>query len=906
MNKMKQKRLCMALAGLGTVVFISTGVQAQQTERIEVTGSSIKRIDTETPSPVVVVTREQIQQSGQRDIAELLRNVSAASAGSQIDNSSGSFSGGASTVSLRGLGSAGTLVLLNGRRMSPAAYADPNTGNSTVYNLNSIPVDAIDRIEILKDGASAIYGSDAMAGVVNVILRRDYKGLEVAASYSSNEQSEWGQYRGSATMGFGDLAKQNFNIIASVEHYHRDPVNLREVQHVYAEDLTRLGNWRVTQSANGFPANYFRENVLGNGNFATFVAIDRNCPPGQITGTGTAQRCRYDFYNDINVAFKQNRNDGYLRGTLNLSANLSLFGELLYSNVKTNYFTTPASFSNAISVWGDSNGTLRQYRLILPVGHPDNPTNVPVAAAYSFADVGRRTDTQTNETTRGVLGLKGTFGAWDFETGLLHMKNEREDVNGGYLYFPGLVAAMNDRSYRFDGRQNSADVINRISTSFTELGESKITSLDMRASRDLMQMRGGPMAVAAGFEVRKEELNIVSDPKIVVGDIVGRGTSAARGDRNVTAIYAELSMPLIKNLETQVALRTEKYSDFGNTTTPKFGVKYTPIEQLALRGTYAKGFRAPALSQISESSVQAFNNGVRDPLRCPTFDATNRDCSTSFASYIRANKNLQPEKSDNYTLGFILAPTRDLNVAVDYWSIERRNQIDRFSATYLLARESAFPGAIVRDPNTATWLPGVPNSGPIFAVLRQFFNLAETKVNGVDVDASHVLRLPNGDRVNTGFSGTYLAHFKYAVAKGDPLVDQAGTFGGPADALPRFRGNLSSTWVHGPVAVTGRVNYTRGWFDGAGGTAAEGGGCFFSANQLLDPNCRVKPWTTFDLGVVYTGIKNLSLGVQVRNVENKNAPFDPNYELTTSSGFNSQFHNALGRYWTFNVSYKFL
>jgi iron complex outermembrane recepter protein len=699
----------------------------------------------------------------------------------------------------------------------------------------------------------------------------------------------------------GDLPKDGWNVVGSFEHYHRDPMSIRDVKNVDVADLVRLGAWRTTQSANGFPGNYFRENVLGNGNFATFVGVDKNCPSAQII----ASRCRYNTYQDVNVAFAQNRNDAYVRGTMNLSNTLTGFGELLYSRVKTDYFTTPSSFSNAISVWGTADGTLRQYRLILPVGHPDNPTTVPVAVAYSFADVGRRTDVQVSENSRGLAGLKGTFGAWDFESALLYLKNERTDVNGGYLYFPGLQSVVNDRSYRFDGRQNSADVLGRLVTSFTEVGKSTITSWDLRGTRELMSMAGGPAALAAGVEARKEELKIVSDPKIVAGDIVGRGTSAVNGDRNVGALYAELSLPFLRKLETQLALRTEHYSDFGNSTTPKVGFKYQPVDTLALRGTWAKGFRAPALSQISESSVQAFNNGVRDPLRCPTFDANNRDCSTSFASYIRANPDLKPEKSDNFTAGLIFNPTANFSVSVDYWNIHRKEQIDRFSATFLLAREAQFPGAVVRDPNPATWLPGVPNSGPIFAVLRQFFNLADTRVDGVDVDATWTVSLAEAGKLTNTFNGTYLAHYKYAVNKGDPLIDQAGTFGGPADALPRFRANGASTWTNGPWSLIGRVNYTSGWFDGAGGTTAQGGGCFFSANQLVTPNCRVKSWTTVDVGAIYTGIRNVSVGLQVRNVGAAKAPFDPNFEVTTAQGFNSEFHNALGRYYTLNASYKF-
>jgi iron complex outermembrane receptor protein len=287
------------------------------------------------------------------------------------------------------------------------------------------------------------------------------------------------------------------------------------------------------------------------------------------------------------------------------------------------------------------------------------------------------------------------------------------------------------------------------------------------------------------------------------------------------------------------------------------------------------------------------------------FDSTVRDCATTFASYIRANPELNAEKSDNYTLGLVLQPTRDFSAALDYWYIKRKDQIDRFSATYLLARESQFPNAIVRDPNPATWLPGVPNSGPIFAVLRQFFNLASTEVSGFDVDVSWNLRAGEYGRFLTTFAGTYLEHYKYHVAPQDPIYDQAGTFGGPADALPRFKGILATEWTYGPFATTARVNYTRGWYDGGNTADPVNGGCFFSATQLLDPDCRVKPWTTVDLGITYTGIRNLTLGILVRNVQDKPAPYEPGASLTTQAGYNAQFHNALGRYWTANVSCRF-
>lgn len=359
----------------------------------------------------------------------------------------------------------------------------------------------------------------------------------------------------------------------------------------------------------------------------------------------------------------------------------------------------------------------------------------------------------------------------------------------------------------------------------------------------------------------------------------------------------------MKGLETQFAVRSEQYSDFGNSTVPKIGVKWMPTQQVAVRGTFAKGFRAPSLSQISDSAVQSFFSAVRDPLRCPTIVSTNPDCSFNLPTIIRSNPDLNPEKSDSYTLGLIFAPVREASIAIDYWRIERKDQIDRFSPAYLLAREAQFPGAIVRDPNPVTWLPGVPNSGPVLFVYRQFFNLASTEVTGVDVDASWRFSLGAAGHLTATFTGTYLQHYKYHFAPTDPIIDQAGTFGGPSDALPRFRGQAGLIWGKGPWTANARVNHTSGWYDGA--RTATSKVCFAATNLLLTPDCKVKEWTTLDAGFTWSGIQGLTLGLQVRNVTDEPAPYEPLAAQTTQAGFNTQFHNALGRYFTVNASYTF-
>src|SRR3954466_7831501 len=214
--------------------------QAQKVEKIEVTGSNIKRIDTETAAPVQIITREEIERTGKTTITELLRSLPANLTGGLNDlTGSNSFSSGASSISLRGLGSTATLVLLNGRRIAPYGLADPNFGQSGIVNLDQFPLDVVDRVEILKDGASAIYGSEAVAGVVNIILRKDYKGAQVGGYYSGNRDNEYQTYRANGTIGFGDLARDRYNVFANLEHFHRDSTTIADVEGYVIDPILR-------------------------------------------------------------------------------------------------------------------------------------------------------------------------------------------------------------------------------------------------------------------------------------------------------------------------------------------------------------------------------------------------------------------------------------------------------------------------------------------------------------------------------------------------------------------------------------------------------------------------------------------------------------------------------------------
>jgi iron complex outermembrane recepter protein len=879
--------------------------KVEKVEKIEVTGSNIKRTDSETPSLLQVLTREDIEKSGATTAAELLRAVPSIAGGALQDYDGGSgFSRATTSASLRGLGSVGTLILLNGRRIAPAANADPNTGQGQSYNLNTIPLSAIERIEIVKDGASAIYGSDAIAGVINFILRRDYVGARAQVSYGATSDGTFGNYTVSGTAGFGDLGRDRFNVVVSGEYFNRDKVTYKEGNGVLNEDYRRLANRdALTSTFAGIP-NYYRERTLGNGVFNVALATDTRCPPAG---------CRDNGFNYINIQNEAERVGLLAKATFDFSSNLRASAEFGFTRATNNFDDSPPTLDGTGngSIWFNRDGQRFRFLMTLPVGHPDNPFTTPVGLRYRFVDLGTTKTKTVNDSSRILGGLAGNHFGWDWDAALFYTKNSREETANGRLYLPALQAAVANRTYRFGG-QNSAEVIAALNPYRTSTGETDLTQFDVKGNREVFALPGGPAIVAVGAEVRRESFDIVSDPRQVAGDFVGIASTTVGASRRVSSLFGEMSLPIIKKLETQLAVRFDRYSDYGNSTTPKIGFKWQPTPMIAFRGNYSEAFRAPSLTQTSNSRVQSFST-VTDPIRCPNGttplpggDAT--DCTgRTVASIFLPSTGLEPERSKSWAYGLIFEPIKDLSVQVDMFEIRRRNQIDRFSAQQVINNESVpnyVGGQVVRNTNPASFLTNaagnpIPGTGPVETTVRRFLNLGETRVKGVDLDARYRVGL-GGGRLDIGAIATWMLRYDYQLNKGDPFVNGAGNF--YLFETPRLRGNVTANYKRGVWQGFARLNYTGGW-DYSDPTVASN--CYLGGTSLTLAylgQCKVKPWQTLDLGMTWEGIKNLSVSAVIRNVENKSAPYDPNQ---TTLGFNPTYHNPLGANGQFTISYKF-
>jgi iron complex outermembrane receptor protein len=891
-------------AGLTPAAAQQAQPQAQQSlERVTITGSNIRRTDQETVSPVEIITREQIERTGQPTVSDVLKAIPM-SLGSLGESFSNSFAPGAQGISLRGLGQKTTLVLVNGRRTSGYGFAQ--NLQDTFVDLNAIPSSAVERIEILKDGASAIYGSDAIAGVVNVILRRDYQGIEVGANVGFFEGAQ--DYRANIVAGFGDLGKDRFNVFGVLDFYKRDEILLADTKFGETRDyrgeqggrnfqsLTAGGTWTgVPGTANANERRAMTECTQYGGfvtDYAGAVARGLIAP-----GTSTAQNlpgntwCGYDI-NSALSALPETQRIGFLgRGTFDVTSTLQLFGELGLSRVETTQTFTPP-FHNTTGLNPTAAGLSPfSYNTNFAPGSAGNPLSADARFSGNWFAIGPRSSEITSDTYRILGGVKYVLGGWDLESAVGWSKNEVDNMNFNRLSKTGVSSAFGVNSgpypptptstnsqYNLDRPStNSQAVKDLMIINFPRQSESELKFIDTRATTEIGTLPGGPIGLATGFEFRKESLKDRPDPRAAGGDILGQGITATDGERDNLAFYGELALPVTRQLEAQLALRYDDYSDFGSALTPKVGLKFKATPELLLRANWGRGFRAPSLPEISPS-VATFFVQVDDPHANPP--QTGVQVSGVFAG----NPNLQPEKSRATTLGVVWEPNRNFNASVDWYQITWTNIVG--SDDFQDVVDANDPNRVIRDPLT----------GNIVTVLSNYRNLFRTETQGVDFDARYTANTAWG-RFTTRFNATYIDEFV------EENVEYAGANDGSA-TYPRWRGYVSLDWDQGPWAVTGRVNYIHHyWQKGLAGS-------FFTPQ---DPRFQtgtypeqVPSYTTFDLFGRYNVTPALAIQAAILNVTDEVPPYDPwGSSLGATYLYDPSLYDIRGRQYRLGVNYKF-
>lgn len=874
-------------------------------QRVEVTGSNIKRMDTETASPVTVVRRDEIKATGANTVRQILDTLTSFDSGTlRDDGSSSSFARGASGASMRGLGKGATLVLVNGKRVSNYAFADG--GKDTFVNVDAIPADAVERIEVVKDGASAIYGSDALAGVINIITRKSFQGVSVSANYQQGLDPSIGKQSTAGLLaGFGDLEKDNYNVFVNVEAYKRQGYKLADV-------INKFPSWHkeVYSPAFGDPSLYsFPGNLnqaAGGGNPAVRQAV-KGCSVINSNNLCTADLNGLNPWSD-----GAERVNLYSALHFKLSDTTRGFAEVSYSETRTNYHPLPFAMA-AGSPWSWFDGNKKQSQTVqkprLPANSAYNPYNFPVGLDYRFMDENLDWSAPSKATQYRVMaGLEGSIGEWEWQTNFGRTGGDGTSRNRG-PHRDRMPAAIVSGEYKLGGG-NSDALLNSMFPVIGTDAELSTNFIDGQLNRELMQLPGGPLSLALGAEVRQEKMYIKSLDNVMNAEIISQGSLWIDGERTLKAAYAELNAPVLKGLELNAAIRADKAPGFDTHFSPKLGVMWKVTPKLMLRGTAAGGFRAPNIPEtLGKVGLTGFFNSQLDPKRCDTAtkirdvlrtgnatdrsDATtayNSGCLTSIPAMISSSSTLKPETSRSLTLGFVAEPIKNISVALDYFKIERKDEINYRDVPYVLAREdnAGYSDKLVRNAISDTdrrlaaraneLKPGSNiawGAGTIQSLLLNYENFGKTDTQGIDLDVNGRFSAGEYGTVTVGLATTYALKLRYwDIDENKYRPNTIGLLGNP-----RILSVLSTAWRNGPLTAGVRVNYTSKQalnYDETDEARWNEAGCRAGlvSSGRTDLPCHVASDVRTDLNFAYTGFKNTRLFANINNVFDRDRPIN--------------------------------
>ena len=894
----------------------------ERVERVEITGSSIKRIEAEGALPVQIITREEIEATSSPNVETYLNHLGVAMQGnsnSQAATASGAVSGGVSSVSLRGLGSQRTLVLIDGRRVSGGGTIT----DSTTVDVNHIPISAIERIEVLKDGASAVYGSDAIAGVINFILRKDYKGGEVGAHVSVPQESGGKGWGANALLGWGDMATQRFNATLLFDFRKEEALFGRD--RGFASSGINVQRLNDTSSGNTFPANF----AAADGSLGTRNPAFPACP-GPYSHfsplfSPPSLGCRFDPAGLVTLIPETEQGSIFGSGRFALTRSLEAYTQLSYSYKEQRTVIQPTPISdqfalppnhplfNVAPFNGFSTFLLRPSSPHYPTAFVQSQTGgatPDLLVRWRASALGDRDLTDESTQKRAVIGLKGEVAKWDWDASFLHIDTQlKEKTNGGFAYQTKILPLIDSGVVNPFGA-NTPEVQAQIdATQFK--GEawstkSSIDSLSAKLSRDLMKLRGGPLAFAFGLEGRQEGFKITADPAIQTGDITGYGGNFLPVDqeRNVYATFVEVSAPILRSVEVMAAARYDDYEGVGSKTSPKVGGRWQPAREVLFRGSVGRGFRAPSLTELHQPQTTGVSApGLSDPARCPTTGDA-RDCVTQFPITLGGNTELKPETSLNQTLGVVFEPVQNLSLAVDLFKIKLENTII-FGVTpsAILADPAKFGALITRGP-AGTGAPCAGCPGPILDIDQRNINFGETKVEGVDIDFRYRIPAAAAGVFTLGLNGTYISKYDAQApdesffsinAKVSPIVNGAG------GVIPRWRHYAFVNWKREAWDLTFAQTY-QSHYEDIPGTFED------PTDPAFKPH-KVGEYMIFHASATYQGLmsKNLRITLGIRNLFDEDPPYtNAGGQNWFQSGYDPGYADPRGRTFYLNLTYKFL
>lgn len=968
---MKLKALVTSLALIG----LATHAHAQADARVTITGSSIKRIQAEGALPVQTITRADLDRQGIVSAEQLISTLSVNGNGldnlaSNGDVVSGQSRGnnGASSANLRGQGSNATLILLNGRRVAAHGL------NGGTVDLNQIPFSAIERVEVLKDGASSTYGTDAVGGVINFIMRTDFTGLRATVA-TDTTQAGGGNIRSASVVGgLGNLASDGFNVLATLavtdakklSGSDRDFVNTFQPNRGLSPDTRGTPYATLFAVATATPTVMTRPGgaatPAGNGTAPLIGGVATNgintldLPGGAgcatqpnmgpyseaiwAAGAGAQYGCAWDTGKSAVIQQPVKNTNLVTRGTVKLGQH-QLTGEVVLGRSESaksfseNQITSGSSTANITLFDGTvvaspfrnlaypSTGAGYQRvfnQLVAAVPALAVNAGLPMAFRWRCMACGQREIETQSDTSRILLAVDGPLGwvdGWDYRVGASTASSKSKSTLGsGYQYMQGFANLINNGTlnpFLLAGESQTPAALaalDAVSARGVVLYGGKFTmdQLDATVSGPVFKLPAGEVLAAVGVDARTEKYKFNGDERSAADQRdIARWVFNAPFDnvnalggvkRDIKAVFGEVIVPVVKSLEVTLSARHDEYSGFGGTTNPKASLRFTPLDSLLVRASYSTGFRVPTFNQLYNGVTESPNTGagVVDPFKCPggAVDATpGSPCNAiTFTTLFGGKPDLGPEKAKMASVGLVWQPVPAFSASIDWWDIQREGTIQSFGLATILANYTLFPDNFKRDANNN-----------ITTIDTRWVNAGETRTKGLEISLRANTQAA-GVRLTAGLDGSYLLEKKSRLLASSPFgPSEVGVFTRSSDLGIRWKHSAFVTGTMGDWSSTLSQRFVGGYAGyvppGVGTTGTK----FIPSEWAYN----VKSYSTFNLTVAYSGIKNLTLSGGVKNLLDSDPPFANSYDTNTGSGssWEPRVADPRGRSFLLSAEYKF-
>lgn len=832
MTTRNQQRLCkLSFVALSTCMALGLPVaqaaeneEVKEIEKIAVTGSRIARAEVVSTSPITVVSKAQLTKLGITDVSTALRRLPAIT-GASANNQSSSGANNIQTATLRGIEATNTLILLNGRRLV-------GSDEDGLVDLSTVPFQAISQIEVLKDGASAIYGSDAIAGVINIITKKNFEGFEVNTRVGQSSRGDATEREVGLVMGF---STDKGSVMIAASSSNND--GWEEKDRYMTKDTNREYMGGTNTSSGTTPFSRLTGFGLGPGDW---TVLDANNPsdvvPFDYNEMGYNYRAAQSGANDNDTT------SVFITADYELAEDLMFFSEITFHDgyvqgnqappgTDTGWYGDNVDTPNAFKRYPDADGN----NFGVGANQKYNPFGIAGNVSRRFSEYGSRIYKTDNNIKRYTFGLTGVaFEDYDWEVNFSSQSAEMITRGGAQPSINQIERALSDEceteadptcvALNIFGPEGSItqEMLDFINTTAPVVNnKNDLMFVQAHISGPVMQLPAGEMMFSTGVEYREDQLSMGVDQaqRTATFDVSWGGsvTPVVSPVREISEMYLELSIPVLDNLDVEAAVRYSDYSDIDQSTTnPKFGIIYQPMDMLKLRASFSTGFRAPTMAQMYQGRTSSIETDLYDPCN-PSNDANfsssdsrcvalglnpqfSQNAIQSFDVIGGGNPDLKPEEAENMTLGVVLEPIDGLSLTLDYFDIEQTNVV--FASTNYVIDQYVngnpdYVNDVIRSNN---------GTGYIQTVYAPANNIAARNLSGFDLNANYVFENQYGEwRVN--FDTTLMDTFEVQDTSDTPFRDIVGTYDSAFGSIPEYKASLQLDWSMGNLRATWDLNY---------------------------------------------------------------------------------------------------